>query len=371
MNTEQFDDTLRGIVSGGHIPYNEKSWDALEQRLNRGNKKRLLLLLPFTLKQQAAAACIAIIASLGTWMFLQRHTTITQVAAVKPLKNEITGKKISPAKNATVLQYTVKPLQNAAHFNTLAHHSLLTKAGLAKPVPPPYAASADNATHTDNRKSGLAAIEPFTSRKMKPQQPLLFNEHDLQPTRKLSMILNGGIAVASGNNFSAGITVSKKISSRFSLETSIGYAQGNHDVFTKYQSDVTNTNVHHNDTGVQSVSNTEAETWYEQHKRNLPYLQFSPAVSIKLHRKLSASIGADLQKILIDASMLSQINDNMPAGNKKIPALDPGLLMGLNYSLTKRISSGVAYRQSMINISGDNYSMRNYFLVQLKYAVIK
>jgi len=362
---------LQQIEASETFPFDEHNWDSLNQRLDN-KERRKLLLLPFLItKQWAAAACagsLIVITSLYIYNVVGKHEGNSNQSVVRNTTSTIS---VTPAHTNTNDIKKVSKLIAYSSVNTVT----ITRQSL-----PSHEAESvvnNNTTNTIDTSKNLPVADSKKEiadafKKIK-QPPYSFMEELPSQGHKMGLSLNGGIGVSGGGAIAAGVSFRNRLSRTISLETSIGYAQGNQNVQVKNNALAFDPGNSANDTShVMGVTSEESKTWYEQHKRTLPYLQFSPALSIKLHPKINATIGADLQRLLIDGRKLDEINDELRSSNKKLPQLDPGVTAGLSYAFTKRIGAGIAYRQSVVNItSGKDYISRNYFLVQVQYSVIK
>lgn len=372
MTNKEFDLALQQIEASETFPFDEHNWDSLNKRLDN-KERRKLLLLPFLNAKQWAAAAFAgsliVITSLYIHYAISHHEnnpnqsiaeSIASNTPVKPTAHNNTPKTRTAAKlnayttrnTAPITRQLISKQEPENTINNEATNIIDTSKDL--PV-------------ADSKKQITDAFK-----KTEPR-PYYFMEELPSHAHKMGLSLNGGIGVSGGGAIAAGVIFRNRLSRTISLETSIGYAQGSQNILVKNEGLAFDPgNSAHDTSHVMGVTSEESKTWYEQHKRTLPYLQFSPALSIKVHQKIRATIGVDLQRLLIDARKLDDINDELRSSNKKLPQLDPGVTAGLSYAITKRIGAGVAYRQSVVNItSGKDYISRNYFLVQVQYSIIK
>jgi len=371
MTNKEFDLALQQIEASETFPFDEHNWDSLNQRLDNKERRKLLLLPFLNAKQWAAAACagsLIIITSLYIHYVVGNHEDNTNQSIV----GHTTGNtSVTPAHT------NINDIKKASKL--IAYSSVHTATTTRQSLPSHEAESAvnNNTTNTIDTSKDLFVADSKKEiadafKKIK-QPPYSFMEELPSQGHKMGLSLNGGIGVSGGGAIAAGVTFRNRLSRTISLETSIGYAQGSQNVLVKNEVLAFDPgNSAHDTSHIMGITSAESKTWYEQHKRTLPYLQFSPALSIKLHHKINATIGIDLQRLLIDGRKLDEINDELRSSNKKLPQLDPGVTAGLSYAFTKRIGAGIAYRQSVVTItSGKDYISRNYFLVQVQYSVIK
>ncbi len=371
MTNNEFDTSLQKIASEEILPFDERNWELLKARLDeKPNRTALFFLIPFSAKQWATAACLALSLGAGIWHFSGNKTNVPVVTVAEKKQ----APSIMPApvvtihdtNNSITNTAVVARKQNIPHSPTLLHKSSSLDADTNTP---------DRALPTPTMQKGDdMAINGVPKPNTKQQQPLPFNDYYEPKTDKgMSLSINGGFAFQNRNNIAAGVTVRNRVSRTISIETNLRYIQGQQGIPFKNEKITEVPRVVTTDTGSVMEIHRQVETWYEQHSRSTPYLQLNPAVNIKLHKKINSSIGLDVQKILVANSTLASWNERLALESKKIPEVDPGVVLNINYSLTKRIGCGVAYRESMLNLGTGNikYINRDYFMIQLQYAIIR
>ncbi len=102
------------------------------------------------------------------------------------------------------------------------------------------------------------------------------------------------------------------------------------------------------------------------------YLQVNPSLGYQLTRRLSVSVGGDVQKLLQD-DLASERSYMGPDGEARIiPDYDLGLTGRTEFTVNKRLKAGILYREGMNNtlLSGGEYLDRRYMQVQIKYTLI-
>lgn len=372
MTNNEFDTSLQKIASEEVLPFDERNWELLKARLDeKPNRKALLLLFPFSIKQWAAAACLTLGLGAGIWHFSTNKTNGPVVTSTE--KKQTPSFIPSPAatvqdtNNSITNIPAVTDKQNIQHSPTPLYKSSIATADTTVPNSAPPIPTLENANNT-----ALNSVPKLNNKQQK--EPLPFNDYYEPKTDKsVSLSINGGLAFQNSNNIAAGVTIRNRVSRTISIETNLRYVQGQQSIPFKNEKITEVPRVVLTDTGSMMEIDRQVETWYEQHNRSTPYLQLNPAVNIKLHKKINSSIGLDVQKILVANSTLASWNEKLAIESKKIPEVDPGVVLNINYSLTKRIGCGVAYRESMLNLGGGNmkYINRDYFMIQLQYAIIK
>ena len=225
MTNNEFDTSLQKIASEEILPFDERNWELLKARLDeKPNRKALLLLFPFSIKQWAAAACLTLGLGAGIWHFSTNKTNEPIVAATETMQQKnipqvnstttIDTNSTTAATPVIVSNQNAKPHTNPVHQQNTAAANTNTQPHTI-PVPAPESNS-NIALHT----------APQNNRKQ-PNQPLPFHDYYEPKTEKrTSLAVNGGLVFQNRNNIAAGVTIRNRVSRTISIETNLRYMQG-------------------------------------------------------------------------------------------------------------------------------------------------
>ncbi len=368
MAKTDFDNELQKKFAEEPLPFNEDQWQELQARLDK--KERRVLLLPFvpaTYRQMAVAATV-VFAIVVIWLIVPQREkgiaekNITVIEPKQPVASEVTPENntdtILVATNATVKQVVKPRVINTTH--DVIHDDIDTTTGV--------------------QQSFVEDDQPVRTTAQQRRQPkgdlhrFDFNELPQKYNNDISLSLNGGLTfIESGRGFQAGLAIKNSISHNISIETSVSYLHGSQHVFNRNERIEVEEVIISSDTGSYQSYDTTVVAWFERSSRNLPYAQLSTAMSLRLHKKLNISLGPDLQKVLLAGDNLAKLNDQLSHESKKVPSWDIGVGMRIQYALTKRIGCGVSYRESITDLvnPGDNYVNRDYVLFQLQYILVR
>lgn len=368
MAKTDFDNELQKKFAEEPLPFNEQHWQKLQARLDK--KERRLLLLPFlpVAYSRLAAAASVIFVIVAVWLLqpgAEKDIIEKDITVVETLKADVPDAFVennAPAITAepkAVVRKLHKPIPIDAKHNNVCD----------KP---------DAVNEQKELIAGNAGQDMITEqqRKLPERAPGGFNFNELPKQYKsnMSLVLNGGLTfVESGRGFQAGIAIKNNISHNISIETSVSYLHGSQHVISKNERIKVEEVIMPSDTGSYQAYDTTIITWYNGASRNLPYAQLATSMSLRLHKKLNVSLGPDLQKVLLTDDNLASLNKQLSLETKKVPAWDFGVGMRIQYALTNRIGCGLSYRESITGLvnPGDNYINRDYVLFQLQYVLVR
>ncbi len=365
MSNNEFDQKIADIVAGEDIPFNEDNWAAMQHMLEKKDSRKLLL-LPFLFNPYSASAAVLLIMITSVY-FLVRQPAESVTGNIVSTHQPAVEHLPVPELPDTILHNAV-PVAKAAY---VADKQKARKpvAEVEQPIMVAHTTTEDSSMPVE--KAVAETQEPKPHKVDKPLRDY-FTVLDEEDTRhnKLVFGINSGVALYESNNsFAAGLLVRNRINEKLSAQVGLSFVQGRQNISTRQVNVVEHMAWVNTDTGmVRGVATTVTES-YEQYSRNLPYIQFNPSISMKIFRKLYGAVGADVQRLIINKTMLDTMNKHLGEAGKKVPQTDAGITLNMSYSITKNIGFGVSYRSSLAGAATGKvqYVKRNYFLVQLQY----
>lgn len=368
MAKTDFDNELQKRFAEEDLPFNEQHWQELQARLDK--KDRRVLLLPFIpagYRRVAVAASVVFVIMIVWFVIPQSEKSIVEnniavIETVQDVAPEVISENtadVTPMKTNTAVKKVLKPRVINRKHDVIGNNIDTTKVaqqGLADDEEPVRKATGK-------------------SSQTKGKYPRFdFNELPQKYDNNMSLSLNGGLTfVESGRGFQAGIAIKNNISHNISIETSVSYLHGSQHVINKNERIKVEEVIMPSDTGSYQTYDTTIITWFNGASRNLPYVQLATSMSLRLNKKLNVSLGPDLQKVLLTDDNLDSLNKQLSLETKKVPAWDFGVGMRIQYALTNRIGCGLSYRESITGLVSpdENYVNRDYVLFQLQYILVR
>lgn len=372
MNTNEFDDLIKAKVEQTELAYNPANWDKLTRELHPA--PAIQVGKTGFIRYMGIAASLLLVVAAFAWIFTRNNKD--ESIAKAPVPATTTPSKVHHQKSVAVPPVTEEESENVTPASTVAaapverkkatHRTILqTPAPIA--VQSPAVAQTQPAEPVVNEE--LPIVKNRTPDKAAPANPFSFNE-SFQPKPviiaggKTHVSITGGMNYGSLNTgYMAGINARQKIGGKM-------YVEGD---LTLVSNQVTESTVSPNqwaafESGLgakSSESNVVTQT-----PSNFLYIQFNPSVGYQVHKKVSLSLGADLQRLVDHNDNLKTLvyqSDEL----KLIPGLDMGLTGKTEYAVTKKLKAGVLYREGINNLinGGEEYLDRRYLQVQLKFTV--
>jgi hypothetical protein len=347
----EFDELLRSRFDEGDFDVAPGQWEGMVSLLD-GNQKtgKGRFWLFFTASAMAASLAFAFA------LFYRPSSTTTPSSMETPI---VSFAKPSLGEKATLQQETKGIVYTASHPALKKERIAIDNPGVpAKAhdnIPAP--ALSDNVVIPDKGpETAVTGVQPTVRPEISDDR--FMNAHKAKQDVKAAFSLAGGINQGSLNTgYALGVSARTRLGSKFYLEGDLAYnTNGNTSISTR-ETDIGSSSISPQKVMVSSVS-------------NFSYLQFSPSVGYQLTRKLSFSLGGDIQKLISSQDREIFIGD---AGREKqVPGLDYGVTGKAEVRLSKRLTAGLLYREGINNIVRGNasYFDRRYLQVQLKFRVI-
>lgn len=360
MTNSDFDKKIQDVFAEAEMPFSEDNWALMQQRLDKKSPRKLLF-LPLLYKPYAAAALLAVAASLYFFTSNIDKQDATFASATAPVT--YTTAPAAPVDTIIALDNNLQPADIATHNNSIA----------ILPQQPAVQVQEIFAVHdslTSPAEEAAPAEQPVVNNSRENLPVFLPHFEDERIKRKVTFGVNTGMAIyESQNSFAGGFVVKHHISSRVAIHAGLGFVQNRQSASVKHTVVTETPVVRPSDTSL-GITTVRTETeYYEQYSKNLPFIQFNPGLSVLVVKRLTGTVGADVQRILIGNNMLDTINKHLAAEGKKVAGIDAGVTVSANYSITKNIGLGLSYRNSLMGMSDGNlqHVKRNYVLVQLQY----
>lgn len=360
MTNSDFDKKIQDVFAEAEMPFSEDNWARMQQRLDKKSPRKLLF-LPLLYKPYAAAALLAAAASL---YFFTRNTDTGDTSVTSALSPvTYTTAPVNPVDTSIAQDNNLQ----AAHIATHKYDVVITP---HKPAGHVQEILAVQDTVTSPAEEIAPAGQPVVNSGRENLPVLLPHYVDERIKRKITFGVNTGMAIyESQNSFAGGFMVKRYITSRVAIHAGLGFVQNRQSASVKHTVVTETPVVRPSDTSL-GITTVRTETeYYEQYSKNLPFIQFNPGLSVLVVKRLTGTVGADVQRILIGNNMLDTINKHLAAEGKKVAGIDAGLTLSVNYSITKNIGLGLSYRNSLMGMSAGQlqHVKRNYILVQLQY----
>lgn len=368
MIHNDFDNKLNQVVSEESVPFNEENWKRMQQMLDKKASRRLMVLPVFLKTATATAAAIAVIVS----VYFATRPEHKNLANHTPVPSS--GQDVVLRDTSTVVNETASALPTTQGAQSSAVRKVkkttITATSDIKKEDTPVAIDEASPNEEKHIANTSPRVQPEKNTKM-DDQPGYFLPDEPDEQSRISLGINSGMAFYDAqNSFAAGLVVKGRINSRVSLQAGLGFVQTRQTVTTtQYMVTEEHIVVFSDTSQTAGVQRTVTEST-EEYSKNLPYIQFNPGVSVLVFKKLGVTVGADLQKAAVSNSVIDTLNKRLETTGKKMPSIDAGLTLNLNYNITRNIGFGVSYRNSILNKApGDMvYVKRNYFMLQLQYV---
>ena len=379
MNTNEFDDLIKAKVEQAELAYNPANWEKLTRELKPAPVMHISK--PNYMRYMGIAASLLLVVSAFGW-FLTRDAKDETIAKT-PAANITAPATVNHQKKAHLPPVTeeetttqnntpVTPATNAV-IPAIAHKqrtTTQTAPQASTPIVEDKTPVPVQETQKPIVQEQPAVAENKPIQKPAPANPFAFNDQfppqrQAAPAGKTHVSITGGMNYGSLNTgYVAGINARQKVGGKLYVEGDLGIVsnQVNQSTVTSAQYNTFGAGL----AGKSSVSNVVTQT-----PSNFLYVQFNPSLGYQVHKKVSLSLGADLQRLLDQNDNLKTLvytSDEM----KLIPGLDVGLTGKTEYAVTKKLKAGVLYREginNLVNGGGDEYLDRRYLQVQLKFTV--
>ncbi len=390
MKPREFDDLIRQKFDRSDFEYNPRSWDKLEDQLDGRAKKRSILIW-WLMPVAGVAASVALAMGISPVFYQSGEGTNPGGELAQTHKTEY----VKPAQKA-VAQTAVVPTTTFEYNKAIKK----TRKQVVKPQPEEpreekFAINYHNAVKNMWNKAAINLLDapgkPETKKQDKKKEVVVedavatFKPEAVKAPAKISIIISGGYSRGSQNSgYTAGATIRKAVNDKVFIEGDIAFTnssivQGMPYVNTTRQyidngggsssgSKTTNT-----ESGGKPTSETKAVSGPIESRNvsySLSYAQITPSISVKVMKRLSIGAGPDFQRVLADNRPERDGTD--PTGSfKTAPIFDMGLMGKTEFSVTKNVKAGVAYRKGINNILTPmgKYLDRDYLQFQVKCAI--
>ena len=379
MKINEFDNLIKDKFEQTELAYNPANWGKLTQELSSTRGGRVI---NWTRSLGIAASLLLSIAAF-TWI-LTRNDKVDTVASVPAVANDQPA-KVHHQKAVPVPTTEIAETSNISERTTATPPRSASKlAGRGNTIPasiataniePSVPASTEKTeqqpiaeTKTgDTKEHNDISIQPAPNKTYVSNEP--FRPEPVieqQPKGRTHLSITGGLNYGSLNTgYAAGINARQKLGRKVYIEGDLALVSNK----SEQASSVTPTQYNAYATG--TAGRSAVANSLTQAPSNFLYLQFNPSLGLQVHKKLSFSVGADLQRLLDHNNKVKTLvyqSDDL----KLIPGTDVGLTGKTEYNVSNRIRAGVLYREGINNfINGsDDYFDRRYLQVQLKFRVL-
>ena len=374
MHPNEFDRLIANKFDEHELPYNPANWERLSRALPEQKPK--VIAFSWMRVTGIAASLLIVVASAG-YLILNK-TSAPAKTTTQP---------------ATFSIKSTKPWASIA--STASSEEVTIPVTTEPPIPAPprgqqvmsgIAAKAFNPVielkNTQEEEAQIVAnstvseeVAPAEVKEVqqKPQivfrpTPVTENAFEEEPRtvertgRKTNFSLTGGMNFGSMDaGYVAGVNARHSLSSKVFLEGDVAVVSNQ---ATQASLDPSLVNSFNSGTMASKGS-------IETKRAGFVYLQVNPSVGYQLHKKLSVSVGGDMQKLIEDQIAEGSL---MTADGEArvIPDYDLGLTGKTEFAITPKLKAGLLYREGVNNLmygSGD-YLDRRYLQVQLKYRIL-
>lgn len=404
MKPREFDDLVRQKFDRNDFEYNPAGWDRLADQLD-GNRKKRSILMWWLMPVSGIAASVALAVGIAP---LFNHSGIQSGSKGLAQASQSSTQYVQPAQDAPVahIATAITPTSPATlHYPKAVYKAQKPKVKTTRKPgrEEEFAISYDNAV--GNRSSHTRTAINLLDATVKPEdkvvakkdkkKPLIideamttFKDDAVKKPAKLSIIVSGGYNNGNHNNgYAAGATIRKAISEKVFIEGDVAFASSNIQQNVPYRdmyyktTILTPGNNGSSPQGKSSVVQTEGKPTSittavpgpEKNNvvsYNLAYVQISPSVSYRIVKRLSVGAGPDFQQVLSGTRPEKDATDI--GGNfKTAPLFDVGMIGKTEFSVTKTLKAGLAYRKGINNVLTpmNKYIDRDYVQVQVKCAI--
>ncbi|MCD6012199.1 MAG: hypothetical protein K0Q79_2061 [Flavipsychrobacter sp.] len=397
MKPREFDDLLKQRFDQGDFEYNPRNWERLTDELD-GRKKKRSILMWWLMPVAGVAASVALAVgvapmlqhtdtqSAGTELAQTYKTELAQPAHVVPVTN------VAIDEPARTIDYTKAAKKSHKHNNRPQ-----AQAPKEEKFAIDYNNAIGNKTSISKKDITLLNATNKTTIAKKPEKKKIITDEavitfkdEVKKPQTLSIILSGGYSSGNqGASYTAGATIRKMVNDKVFIEGEVAFTNSNltqvrnhipEEYVKQYGSSKPATSGAGSKTagadpgGKVTAMDENTKTIYgdkqtENVSFNQTYLQVSPAVNYRIVKRLSIGAGPDFQKALAD---------NRPADDptnrdhiKVAPLFDVGLIGKTEFSVTKNLKAGLAYRKGINNVitPTGRYIDRDYLQVQVKCAI--
>lgn len=370
MKSEEFDTLVKAKFNSADFEYNQDNWKRLSWRLDNletKNGKSIWMTIAF-----AMASSLTLFAAI-IFYNPERETKPMSYNSKQLLK----GKTLQ-------MQTHLKPITNGITFTEPRYttkKSYISKtiiASIDKPTAIKENTGKVENVNIDKESSGKNDI--VLARETQSKKINLNSSIAGQDAYEPKTLLNSKIKLSFGGGYNFGAaeggymlsaTASKGLGKRLYLEGSLALVNNATTNSTKSNSSrYDNFSPSINNEPGSGVSRIEDKETVSVNSLNLYYVQVTPVLGYKVHKKISLGVGADIQRVLQDKyAYVRKENGEVFA----IPGIDLGMLVKAEYKLADRVSTGVAYRNGISNVldKSKHYLDRDYLQVQLKFSISK
>lgn len=379
MKINEFDNLIKEKFEQTELAFNPANWERLTQELGTTRGSRVINWR----RSLGIAACLLLALGTFAWIFTrdQKPETVAGVPAninEQPINvhHQRTGSAPTTEREetsditksaTTVPQRSVSKTTGGGNTvpspiaNVNIASSLPASTVIAEQQPIAETNTGDTKEHND------ISIQPAPNKTYVNNEPFRPEPVIAQQQKgRTHLSITGGLNYGSLNTgYAAGINARQKLGRKVYIEGDLALVSNK----SEQASSVTPTQYNAYATG--TAGRSAVANSLTQAPSNFLYLQFNPSLGLQVHKKLSFSVGADLQRLLDHNNKVKTLvyqSDDL----KLIPGTDVGLTGKTEYNVSNRIRAGVLYREGINNfINGsDDYFDRRYLQVQLKFRVL-
>jgi hypothetical protein len=371
MSTKEFDKLIREKFEEHQFSYDTSNFEKLATRLP--SKRPLGRLINFK-SITGIAASLLLLAGAYAWYHISNLDDPQPIANITPSQPTISGNQPKTAIPSTSPAINLPPSSRISE-----------KIGLSQPRHSSNSLLASAAQPKQEKKSGSyfkitipegeiatcpqeleeAARVAANSSKTTPYNNISYASNgqagSFKYSKKTLLSVTGGMNYGSlESGYTAGINAKKNLGRKLFLEGDLAIV-GN-SVSKSTISPET----------YDALSKNKIETSdINKNGTTITYINFNPSLGYQVHKKVSFSVGADMQRLL-DYNDRERTVVFTSAETKLVPDFDMGLTGRTEYTISKRFKAGLLYREGINNFvqGSDEYLNRRYFQVQLKYSVL-
>ncbi len=416
MQDRDFDRLLKSKMESEALPHEPKGWDKLYKELHTATESTTVLhKQPSSTAGAADAAAPTPIIPFRKWAAIACGISLIAVSAAiwigKDSSKQLTTNNITQHQHNTPIESTTTlPSFNdhAASPESWKEAKVPTDNGNSS-APKYYKATRahtpkaiDEPTDMTVSKQSIEIDLPFPTNKiaLKPeyQQPVItekpkesniirnapFKEEPHSYAYRqtpynnvMNVGINGGYNFGTMNTgYALSIKAKANITKDVFIDGTVGIAMNNMNTPT-YNVPMSNVKARPSGASNQNVNLPAVKNEAQQ----LLYMQVNPSVGYNVNKRITVSMGADLQR-LVKTQGSDPINNNVyfDAANRSvsiIPQTDLGLTGKTEFNISKNISAGLIYREGINNLfrtadmemEGVNYLNRRFMQVQFTYNI--
>lgn len=375
MKENDFFESLVNKVNEGALPFNEKDWQLMQEKLDEERDRNIIPFLPIRMCYLSAGLAAAVMIGIGLFYKLENPSEPkpqTPTGYVKreihlPIKDEAEHRIILTGKSASKKNIAAVTKNNKVRKGN----------SVVKDVKPDtIIAIADSSYFSDIR---MVEKEPneepieIVADDEKKEEPIIIRDRETLPVwNEVHFAGNRSVFYAGGGvnygaqamGYAIKLGLEKPFTSRFSVHTALAVNTNDRNVTVSEIDKIVPTNII-----TTSGNYTSFDTFYKQSHRDFAqaFAQALVGVDYKLYKTGKLGLSADAVRLLKSRQQLDYFNERLIT-DKISPLWNVGLRIQYTQQITRHFDIGTLYRQ---DVSGKiNKTWENNFLqLMLIYKV--